>query len=758
MTSTRLKTPFEAAHWLISPHDSKQSVECFQRTFSINKPLRSATLHASARGIYAAFCNGRRVGHGVLTPGWTSVRFRLQYQSYDVTEFLSQENVISLGLACGWACGELGWVKNDSHPRPQPALIAELELRYEDDTFETIATDECWQVFSTPVLFAELYHGETVDLSVHEQLIGSAVSTDIPVALIPQQGEWITEHERFAPISVIHTPKGETVLDFGQNLAGYVELHIRGKRGDRVVLHHAEVLDRDGNFYCDNYRNSKNEMTYVLSGGSDVFKPTYTFQGFRYVRLTEYPLEHVDPNDFCAIAVYSDMQRTGYFSCGNVKINQLYHNVLWGQRSNYLDVPTDCPQRDERLGWTGDAQVFARTAAINFDVSRFFDKWLDDVALEQHPSGAVMGIVPDCFWNRNDKKTRISAAWGDAACIIPWELYLAYGDIEQLRKHFPMMKKWVEYIHSAGPEEYLWLGGMHYGDWLAMDAGSDSYVGATSNDLIASAFFAHSTDLLIRAGEALNEDMASYRQLYQNIVFAFRAYFMKNGLPKAEFPYTEVCANGHAPVDTLRCGMTQTALTLILHFNLCTDAERPLLAAKLAEMIRKGGTHLSTGFVGTPYLLHVLSENGYADLAFDLLFQESAPSWLYSVLHGATTMWEHWDGIREDGSFWSSDMNSFNHYAYGSVYDWIFGVAAGIAPAAPGYSEILLAPHPDQRFGFLDASIQTRCGLISVHWYYKGESVYYEFEVPQGVCAHLCLPSGKRQTIGGGTFCFAEPA
>lgn len=748
---------FDSAKWIRSEHNPKAAVECFRRKFHSGGAVKSATLYVSALGVYTLRWNETPLGHGVLMPGWTSTHNRLQYQNYDVTSLLQEDNTISVSVGRGWACGELGWVKNDGHVRPQPAIIAELDLIYEDGHEVRIASDESWEVYSTPVLFAELYHGETVDLTVPEKYIGNAVPTAVETALVPQQGEWITEHEQFAPVAVITTPKGETVLDFGQNLTGYVMLHIRGIRGSRVVMHHAEVLDKDGNFYLENYRAARNEMTYVLSGGDDVFKPQYTFQGFRYVRLTEYPTKNVNPDSFRAIAVYSDMKRTGWFSCGNEKINQLYHNVIWGQKCNYLDVPTDCPQRDERLGWTGDAQVFCRTAAINFDVSRFFNKWLDDVALEQHSNGAVMGIVPDCFWDRTDKKTRISAAWGDAACIIPWELYLAYGDREQLQKHFPMMRKWVDYIHTAGPEEYLWLGGMHYGDWLAMDAGSGSYVGATSNDLIASAFFAHVTDLLIRTGEELGENMTQYRVLYKEVVAAFRAYFMENGMPKTEFPYTEICVNGHEKVDTIRCGRTQTALTLILHFGLCTDDERPALAAELAKMVKENGMHLSTGFVGTPYLLHALSENGYTEIAFDLLFQESAPSWLYSVLHGATTMWEHWDSIREDGSFWSSDMNSFNHYAYGSVYDWIFGVAAGIAPAAPGYSEVLLAPHPDRRFGFLDASIQTRSGLISVHWYYKGESVYYEFEVPQGVCAHLYLPSGKKQTIGGGTFCFAEP-
>ena len=321
------------------------------------------------------------------------------------------------------------------------------------------------------------------------------------------------------------------------------------------------------------------------------------------------------------------------------------------------------------------------------------------------------------------------------------------------------MKKWVDYMHSAGPEEYLWLGGVHYGDWLAMDAGEDSFVGATSNDLIASAFFAYSTELVIKTGEILGENIEKYRILYKNVLNAFRNYFMENGMPKEEFPYTEVSTVDHPnPIDITRRGITQTALTLILHFGLCTPEERPPLTEKLVSLIKENGNLMSTGFVGTPYLLHVLSENGYTELAYELLMQEKTPSWLYSVCHGATTMWEHWNSIKEDGSFWSTEMNSFNHYAYGAVFDWIFGVSIGITTTseAPGYMKIKLAPHPDKRLGFAEASINSRNGLIRSYWYYKNNIVYYEFDIPEGVTAHLTLPSGYTETLNAGNYCFTE--
>ncbi len=746
------------AKWIKSPTDPKTAAYTFKKSFSTEASVKKATLCISSMGVYVPYINGQRVGNAVLSPGWTSYKTRVQYQSYDITKLLCESNTLEIGVGQGWAVGRIGYeVDNNHYAADQTAVIAWLDITYSDERKSEICSGEDWEVYTSEVLFSDLYNGETVDKTAPIEFVGNAAPVKISSKLIAQVGELITEHERLAPIEVITTTKGERVIDFGQNLTGYVEVKIKGNRGDKIVIHHAEVLDSDGNFYTDNYRTAKNECTYILSGADDTFKPSYSFQGFRYIRLTEYPFDDIDTSAFTAIAVHSDMRRTGDFTCGHEKINQLYHNIIWGQKSNYLDIPTDCPQRDERLGWTGDTQVFCRTAAINYDVERFFKKWLGDVAIEQMDDGAVAGIVPNCL---KEKRTRISAAWGDVACIVPWQLYLAYGNKKILSDNFNTMKKWVDYIHSSGSSEYLWLGGMHYGDWLAMDAGEDSYVGATSNDLIASAFFAYSTSLLVKAGEVLGKDMSEYRTLYKNVVAAFREYFMENGMPKSgEFPYTEVLVNNKkTPVDTTRLGMTQTAIVLILHFGLCTDDERPALAKKLTELINENGGLMSTGFVGTPYILHTLSDNGYTDAAYNLLFQEKNPSWLYSVDHGATTMWEHWNSLKEDGSFWSTDMNSFNHYAYGAVYDWIFGTVIGIKPTetAPGYREVDIAPHPKKELGFAKASIDSRCGKISSYWYFKGDKVYYEFEIPHGVLANISLPDGTKTTVGGGKHLFAQ--
>lgn len=744
----------DSVKWITSPNFIDGVAQTFKKNFNIRKEVESATLYASAIGIYVPYLNGKKVGESVLEPGFLSFRYRSLYQTYDITEEIEKENTIEFDLGNGWGAGHLDTIREKICP--YTSLIAWVDICYKDGTGETVSTGADWDVFTSEVTFTSIYDGETIDKTAPIDFVGKAVISDVSAKLYPMSGEFIVENERIAPKEIIKTPSGETVIDFGQNMAGYVEVKACGKRGEKIVLDFGEVLDQQGNFYRDNYRRSKNLVTYVLSGKEDVFKPKFSFQGFRYVRLTEYPFDTVNPENFRAVVVHSDMKRTGSFKCGNEKVNQLYHNIIWGQKSNFLDVPTDCPQRDERLGWTGDAQIFCKTAAINFDVYKFFRKWLEDVALEQGENGEINGIVPDC---RFKYPALTSCGWGDACCIIPWEMYVVYGNSEILKNSFDMMKKWVDYIHNYGPSEFLWLGGVHYADWLAMDLGGETLGGATSNDLIATAFFAYSTELLVKAGEVLGKDMSEYKILYKNILKAFREYFMENGIPKEELPYTEIITNpdGRA-LDNVRKGITQTSLTLILKFNLCTEEERPHLAELLAKLVSDNDNKLLTGFLGTPYLLHALSENGYTDLAYKLLMQEENPSWLYSVNKGATTMWEHWNGIKEDGSFWSKSMNSYNHYAYGAVFDWIFGVACGIKPeeSAPGYKEVKISPNPDKCLGWIDAGIESVSGKINVHWYYKGNTVYYEFDIPEGVKAYITLPSGYSTVLNGGKYHFAE--
>ncbi len=740
------------AKWITAPYDFKEAAVVFEKTLSVSAPVKRATLYATAMGIYHAYMDGEKVGDALLAPGWTVYKKRIQYQTYDVTDMLADGARLSLECAQGWAVGRFNGRIHYSADRVCAA--ATLKIEYMDGKIERISTDNTWQVYTSEVLFAELYDGETQDKTAERKCVGNAVEAVLSTKRIPQVGEWVKEHTRLSPIRFFTTPKGERVIDFGQNLAGYVEVRVKAKRGERIVIRHAETLDKDGNFYTANYRTAKNLITYVCSGGEDVFKPRFSVQGFRYICLDEFPDVEIDLSRFRAIAISSEMERTGSFVSGNEKINQLYHNMIWSQMCNYVDVPTDCPQRDERLGWTGDAQIFSRCAAINFNVKKFFRKWLGDVAADQYADGSVPPFVPLIGVDEN---MPISAAWGDAACICPFEMYLAYGDERILKECFPMMKRWVDYLRTAGPEEYLWLGGDHFGDWLALDAGEDSYVGATSNDLIASAYYAYSTSLLVKAGRVLGKDVSAYEALYEKVVSRFREYFLPEGVPLAGYPLTRHIVVGNPPRPHPACGLTQTALTVILRFRLCEEKHRAQLTEMLVKMIEDAGC-MMTGFIGTYYLPHVLTECGRTDLAYRLLLREESPSWLYSVNHGATTVWEHWNSLKEDGSFWSTDMNSFNHYAYGAIFDWIFASAVGIAPTedAPGYKHILIAPHPHKALGFVDAGIKTVRGDVHMKWYYKGDTVYYEITVPKGATATLSLPSGYTEELTGGTYHYAE--
>ncbi|MBQ9735960.1 MAG: family 78 glycoside hydrolase catalytic domain [Clostridia bacterium] len=740
------------AKWITAPVDCGQAGVVFQKKINLKKAVKRATLNATAMGLYRAYIDGRDVTDALLMPGWTVYRKRVQYQSYDVTDMLRDGATLALECAQGWAVGRFNHRIHYSADRVSAAAL--LEVEYEDGSKEEILTDKTWQAYTSEVLFAEIYDGETQDRTAPPKPLGDAVEITVNTARVPQEGEWVKEAERFAPFRLIITPKGERVLDFGQNIAGYVEFKIKAKRGERIVISHAEVLDKDGNFYTGNYRSAKNLITYVCSGEEDVFKPRFSFQGFRYIRLDEYPDVPIDFDAIRAIAIHSEMTRTGHFVCGNEKINQLYHNIIWSNMNNYIDVPTDCPQRDERLGWTGDAQVFCRTAAMSFDVKRFFKKWLSDVALDQYEDGSVPPFVPLIGVDEN---MPISAAWADSACVCPWEIYLAYGDKALLAEHYPMMKRWVDYLRTAGPEEYLWLGGDHFGDWLALDDGEDSFVGATSNDLIATAYYARSTDLLVKAGKVLGEDMTAYEALYDKIVARFREYFMKDGMPLEKCPVVRDVVVGNPPRPNPFCGMTQTALVIILAYNLCEEKDRARIAEKLVDMIEERG-YMTTGFIGTPHILHVLTENGYNDLAYRLLFREESPSWLYSVNHGATTIWEHWNSLKEDGGFWSTGMNSFNHYWCGVVYEWIFDTCVGIRldESAPAYLHSEIAPHPNKNLGFADASIDTAYGTLRVKWKYRDGMIHYEITLPAGTTATLTLPSGYREELSGGTYFFTE--
>lgn len=716
------------ANWICSPIETGEVCPVFSKDINICQPVRKAELSVSAIGVYEARINGKRVGNFILAPGCTSYKARLQYQTYDVTDMLHGISILHICLGKGWHRGRIS--ANDKHINETiGSVIAELVIVYTDGSRDQIITDNTWSVSTSRILFSDIYDGEIYDASAQIQPLGKAlINSSISKAILfPQEGEFVTEHERIKPVRMFHTPKGEYVIDFGQNIAGYVTFELFANDGDKLVLSHAEELDRYSNFYNENYRTAKARLEYICRSGYQVYKPFFTFFGFRYIRLDEYP-KAISADNFTAVAVYSDMERTGFLETGNTKINRLYENALWSQRSNFIDIPTDCPQRDERMGWLGDAQVFAKAACYNYNAKKFFTKWLGDLRVEQRENGSIPDTVPN-FW----LLTTASAAWGDAITIIPWQLYLFYGDNGILEQNFDAMTRWIRYITNDTQEKNLWictdedkkLWGKHYGDWLALDAPDGSYIGSTDIDFIATAFYAYSTELVVKAGKALGKDVTEYEQLYRNIVSTF----------KKAFPTYS----------------TQTECVLALHFNLTDNKKKT--AKQLHDLIVSNENKLQTGFVGTPYLLYALSENGYTETAYSLLLQEEYPSWLNEVNRGATTIWEHWDGIRADGTFWSADMNSFNHYAYGSVIDWLYSTAAGIKPTEgnPGFKEAVIAPKPDKRIGNIMASLDTGYGTIKSSWYYKGSKVHYEITTPVKTVAII---NGKEHLLEGGSYIF----
>lgn len=708
------------ALWITTPRDYGDVCPMFFKDFKVTKKISKAILKTTAVGVYNAYINGKRVSEYVLAPGFTSGWYRIQLQEYDVTDMLEKENCLEINVAKGWWRSRYSYVP-EICKRPA-GLVAELEIIFDDSTSQIIISDESWKVRESKIRFSDIFDGEIYDATFVASKPENAVVYDGPgISVIPQEGEEIREKERISAIKIIKTPKGETVVDFGQNLTGYVEVTAESSDQEIIKFTHGEVLDSDGNFYNDNYRSAKPEYTCICKKGEYSYKPFATFYGFRYIKLESFPggIDSAKAENFTAIAVYSNMKRTGNISCSDPLLNRFFKNVLWGQKGNFLDIPTDCPQRDERRGWTADAQVFSKAASYNFDTEKFFKKWLRDMHLEQLECGYVPGIVPTC--DRRIEYTP-SAGWADACTIIPWTLYMFYGNESILSEHFDMMAKWVDYIGTITDEQYLWRDDKkHYGDWLALDAPEGSYKGLSRDDFIATAFYAHSTELVIKAGKVIGKDVSKYETLYSNIVRKFR--------------------------ETFTDYRTQTECVLAAHFGLAPDPQAAvdLLATKIKEC----GNHFTTGFLGTAYLLHVLSDYGYTDMAYMLLTRREYPSWLYSVTKGATTVWEHWDGIKTDGSFWSADMNSFNHYAYGAVVDWIYGVAAGIKPVCEfaGFKKVKICPEPNSCLEWLEASFETRYGTVRSGWYKQDSLWRIEIETP--VEAQIKIGKDEKEVSAG---------
>lgn len=705
----------------------------FRKEFTASKKIKSARVYVTSRGLYQLFLNGKKVSSDLFTPGWTSYNKRLQYQTYDVTSMLQERNSLGAILGDGWYRGKIGWSSQDGYYGTQLALLAQLRINYTDGTSETVTTDKSWKVNTGAILESGIYDGETYDARL--EMPGwdqpgfddsnwenvSVVSQPKDILVAPR-GVPVRAIQEIKPVRLLTTPEGETVFDMGQNMVGWVRLKVHGEKGDRVVLKFAEVLDKEGNFYTANLRSAKATDTYMLRGsGEEVYEPHFTFHGFRFVKLEEFP-GTPDLNTVTGVVIHSDMQPAGTFTCSDSLVNQLQQNIRWGQRGNFLDVPTDCPQRDERLGWTGDAQVFSMTAAFNFDVAAFYTKWLKDLAADQLPDGKVPHVIPDVL-----KGDGGSTAWADVSVIVPWTMYLSYGDKRILKEQYPSMKAWVEYMEKRAGEDNLWTGDTHYGDWLAFASNRSDYTGATTEkDLIATAYYCYSTTLLGKiAGITGNQaDAEKYAALAKDIKKAFNAEF--------------VTPNGRL------VSHTQTAYALALAFDLLPDELVGKAAAFLAEDVKKFG-HLTTGFVGTPLLCQTLSDHGYEDLAFMLLTRKKYPSWLYPVTQGATTIWERWDGQKPDGTFQDVGMNSFNHYAYGAIGEWLYSYVGGIRidPEKPGYQHILLNPHPGGGLSYANTAFRSMYGEIRSDWKKEGDDFVYEVVIPANTTATVTLPQAK---------------
>ncbi len=710
----------------------------FKKVVWLDKKINKVTLQVSALGYYEAYINNQRVGKFIFAPGWTCYGKRIQYQTYDVTNLMEECNTLDIALGNGRRFHGNPHEHYESLGCREEALVAALFIEYEDGTEEFIPTDASWECAKSNIIYSHVYNGETVDYTANTEETFPVkeledVNADI---LVPQEGEETREMARLAPIELIKTPKGETVIDFGQNLTGYVQWKVPAVKGKEFKIYHAEVLDKDGNFYTDNLRSAKAEIKVISDGAEHVFKPTFSYQGFRYIKLEGFENEKIDLEDFCAVVVFSNMKRTGFFACGDDLIQQLYENIIWGQRGNFLDIPTDCNQRDERLGWTGDIQAFARTATINYRADKFLKKWLHDLALEQRPEGQISDVVPELLgWESSG-----SAAWADAGVIVPYWVYRTYGDTQVIKDQFDSMKKWILYMESKGSSRGLFdLHDHHFGDWLSLDAGDEATGGFTDDNLIATAYFAYSNSLFIKMGKVIGEDMSYFEELYKLTVEQYRKTYLNTGKPEHE---------------------TQTSNVLAIYFDLTDDIQRE--GAKLVKDIEECG-HLKTGFVGTPYLLHALTKIGRVDVAYKLLLKKDFPSWLFPVTKGATTMWERWDGAKKDGSFATPDMNSFNHYAYGSVGDWFYTTIAGIDSDEnePGYKHIVFRPLPIKELGYAKARILTPYGEIVSGWEYtgNGNECKFSFTIPKGCHATLYLDNEEYE-FQDGTYdtCFQYPS
>ena len=725
----KMEEPY-AGQWIAAPFD-KETHPVLRRSFTLDSAALRGRLYITGLGLYEAYLNGTRIGDEVLTPFYNDYNFWIQAQTYDVTDLLQTgENRLDVYLGNGWYKGRFGFIKDMRELYgDQMQLLLELRAELSGGQAFLLGSDEAFVCRPGPILESSIYDGEAFDARLAElpedgwrPAVPAAAPEGAPADRLSPP---LRIHERVKPAALIQTPAGEQVLDFGQVMTGWVEADVSLPSGGALLLDYGELLQH-GNFYNENLRSAKQRYAFVSAGAPAHARPFFTFYGFRFVRVSG--LDRVNPDDFTACVIHSDLERTGSVETSNAKVNRLIQNAWWGQRGNFVDVPTDCPQRDERMGWTGDAEVFAPTASFNMDTAAFYNKFLYDMALEQQTlSGAVPHVVPDVLdqiQRRLGKEGHDygSCAWGDAAVMIPWTLYRFFGDKLLLKRHFPQMAAWVDWIetqdetHTGGPR--LWQKGHHFADWLALDNPvQGSCFGGTDKYFVASAYYRYSAYLTARAAEALGDldNMRKYDRLSAEVRDAIRReYFTPTG--RIAEP-------------------TQTAMVLALAMDLAPEEFRPRLVRDLHNKLKDRKMHLDTGFVGTYYLMSTLSAVGLDACAYTLLLNEDYPSWLYEVNMGATTIWERWNSVLPNGLVSDTGMNSMNHYAYGSVVEWIYRCMCGLNPDQPGFAAARIAPKSDERFDWARAEYDSASGKFVSGWKREDGAVVYTVEIPFGAKA-----------------------
>lgn len=697
-----------------------------RREFSLPEAPSAARLYITARGLFEASINGRCIGEDVLTPGWTDYRKRIDYLVYDVTDFMcAGSNVIDVALGDGWWSGYLSDPQFQLRYGRDPSLLAQLVLTDRAGRETVIATDSTWLASDDgPIRENALYHGETFDARIGPGAWRKAEVFVAPrVELSAKPCPPVRRMEERAPVAMNEPAPGVFIFDIGENIVGWARLRVSARAGTEVRLRFSEMLEADGSLHTANLRSARATDRYICrGGGEETWEPRFTFHGFRYVEVSGL----AKAPEITAIVVHSALADTGHFECSDSRVNQLQRCIVRSQKGNFVDVPTDCPQRDERLGWSGDAQVFAPTALYNMAAGPLFRSWMRAMRDGQRADGAFPDLAPHIILGHGN------AGWGDAGVIVPWTVWRFTGDTRILEENYDAMARWIEFQRATSRE--LIRPDTLFGDWLAVDAAQPQF-GPTPKDLIGTAYFAQTTRLMSEIAAALGNkrDSGRYAALFKKIRAAFQREFIT---PRGRV-----------------LGDTQTAYLLALGFDLVPQELHPAAIERLIELIRSRDWHLTTGFLGTPLLCPVLTACGRSDVAYRLLKQETYPSWLYPVLNGATTIWERWNSWTRERGFGDAGMNSFNHYAYGAIGEWLYSTVAGIAPAAPGFQSIRIAPQPGGGLTWARAEVQTPLGLARSEWSLRGRRFELRITIPPNATAEVHLP-GKSgvQSLGSGDY------